>query len=141
MINSNPIKALSLWQPWASLIACGVKVHETRHWSPPIRLIGQRLAIHAAKKIGDVDGALDAILTDRFGWGWSNALPLGAIVATCTLANVYETGGRVSWTTPEDIICGDWYPGRFAWHLTEVRKVDPPMPCRGAQGLWTLNPT
>jgi hypothetical protein len=45
------MKAISLWQPWASLIACGAKPFETRDWAPPRELIGQAIAIHAAKKI------------------------------------------------------------------------------------------
>jgi hypothetical protein len=45
------LKAISLWQPWASLIAVGAKPFETRHWAPPRELIGQTVAIHAAKKI------------------------------------------------------------------------------------------
>lgn len=50
------MKAISLWQPWASLIACGAKPYETRDWAPPASLIGQPIAIHAAKKI-DKDAA------------------------------------------------------------------------------------
>lgn len=50
------MKAISLWQPWASLIACGAKPYETRDWAPPVNLIGQTIAIHAAKKI-DKDAA------------------------------------------------------------------------------------
>jgi hypothetical protein len=45
------MKAISLWQPWASLIACGAKPFETRSWAPPRELIGTTIAIHAAKKI------------------------------------------------------------------------------------------
>lgn len=45
------MKAISLWQPWASLIACGAKPFETRSWAPPRDMIGQPIAIHAAKKI------------------------------------------------------------------------------------------
>lgn len=45
------MKAISLWQPWASLIACGAKPFETRSWCPPRSLIGKPIAIHAAKKI------------------------------------------------------------------------------------------
>ena len=45
------MKAISLWQPWASLIAAGVKPYETRSWAPPRELIGQPIAIHAAKRI------------------------------------------------------------------------------------------
>ncbi|MHB8272006.1 ASCH domain-containing protein [Bradyrhizobium sp.] len=55
------MKAISLWQPWASLIACGAKPFETRHWAPPRELIGQTIAIHAAKKV-DKDAA--AMATD-----------------------------------------------------------------------------
>lgn len=40
------MKALSLWQPWATLIAIGAKQYETRGWSTPYR---GPLIIHAAK--------------------------------------------------------------------------------------------
>lgn len=45
------MKAISLYQPWASLIACGAKPYETRSWKPPLDLIGQPIAIHAGKKV------------------------------------------------------------------------------------------
>jgi hypothetical protein len=44
------IDSISLWQPYASLIAIGAKPFETRHWSPPANLIGKRVAIHAAAR-------------------------------------------------------------------------------------------
>lgn len=52
------MKAISLWQPWATLIACGDKPYETRDWPPPRELIGQTIAIHAAKKIDRQAAAL-----------------------------------------------------------------------------------
>lgn len=62
------MKAISLWQPWASLIACGVKPYETRHWAPPRELIGQRIAVHAAKKIGPENrGFAEDIICGRYG--------------------------------------------------------------------------
>ena len=131
------MKALSLWQPWASLIAARIKIHETRHWPTPRALIGQRIAIHAAKKLVAAPGGdLEELLIDQFGGHWVADLPRGAVVATATLAGCYSTEQRMKWASREDVICGDWYPGRFAWHLTEVRPVDPSVPCRGAQGIW-----
>lgn len=41
--------ALSLTQPWASLVATGAKKIETRSWRPNKSAIGQRIAIHASK--------------------------------------------------------------------------------------------
>lgn len=44
------MKALTIWQPWASLIMMGAKPYEFRGWKPPRSLIGQRLAIHAGAR-------------------------------------------------------------------------------------------
>lgn len=44
------MKAITLWQPYASLVALGVKTIETRSWPAPKGLVGQRIAIHAAAK-------------------------------------------------------------------------------------------
>ena len=44
------MKAITLHQPWASLIAEGIKTIETRSWAPSREIIGQRIAIHAAKR-------------------------------------------------------------------------------------------
>lgn len=53
------IKALSIWQPWASLVAAGVKRHETRHRATSYR---GPVAIHAAKTIDDeYRAALEAL--------------------------------------------------------------------------------
>ena len=52
------MKAISLWQPWASLMADGRKKIEARHWHPPAYLLGQELAIHATMKV-DKDACED----------------------------------------------------------------------------------
>lgn len=39
------MKALTIWQPWASLIMIGAKPYEFRSWQPPAWLIGKRRAI------------------------------------------------------------------------------------------------
>lgn len=42
----NKYRCISLWQPWATLIAIGEKKIETRSWNPYYR---GWMAIHAAK--------------------------------------------------------------------------------------------
>jgi hypothetical protein len=99
------MKVLTLHQPWASLVALGVKTIETPSWSTQYR---GPLAIHAGAKakpctVGEY-GFIPAhkVATDLFSgtthclwskWGWVQA-PLGAIVATCTLVDVVPIGGR-----------------------------------------------
>lgn len=61
------MKALTIYQPWASLIMAGAKPYEFRKWSPRERggsyakLIGQRIIIHASAKPIDRREVLDLI--------------------------------------------------------------------------------
>jgi hypothetical protein len=102
------MKAISLWQPWASLIACGAKPFETRHWAPPRELIGQTIAIHAAKKVDKgavelaVDLAADSMLMEALKAVCGPVrlqanigplcLPIGCIVATARLDAAFQLG-------------------------------------------------
>lgn len=124
------IPAISLWQPWASFIAIGVKPYETRHWAAPRRLIGQRIAIHAAKRRLDKD--------DVQWWHETSERsllpPLGAFVCTAILKAVLPTSA-VKWDE-----FGDYGAGRFAWHLIDIEPIEPAIPGRGAQGFWKWDP-
>ena len=41
--------ALTVWQPWASLIVLSLKPYEFRGWAAPKSFVGRRNAIHAAR--------------------------------------------------------------------------------------------
>lgn len=148
------VRALTLTQPWATLVAIGAKRFETRSWGTKYR---GPLAIHAAKGLGPVGGAagLDilcrtepflSVLREHFGTGTplADALPFGAIVATCTLGDVLPTptyGRPLPWINVDALSArerafGDYSEGRYAWLLRDVRMLATPIPCRGALGLW-----
>ena len=142
------MKAISLWQPYASLIAAGVKTIETRGWAPPRGLVGERIAIHAAKAIetSDVRGRerhrlIAAALDDP---EWDGNVPRGAVVCTAVLDHTalvtgLERDGQVvagnGHLVPVDE-WGDFSPGRWLWFLRGVEPMDPPAPARGRQGFW-----
>lgn len=101
------MKAITLWQPWASLIALGVKTIETRSWGAPRSLIGQRIAIHAAKRPAKFPDMKRLILeTDPDVWNrWFAAglvsergeldfLPYGAVVGTSMLVDCVRMVAR-----------------------------------------------
>lgn len=116
------MKCISLWNPWASLIACGAKPFETRHWAPPAALIGQTIAIHAAKKVDrDAIGLAEDVyyeqhmgldrlmfekleaqmlgtpddLVAKFG---SAIFPVGCVVCTATLEAAFKLGSEAQGT-------------------------------------------
>ena len=123
------MKALSLWQPWASLVADERKRIETRSWRPPQWLVGHTIAIHATQKV-DRDAAED------FGYD-AELIPRGAIVATARLDSwIQFTDENTEHISDEEKRYGDFYPGRFGWILTDVRKFASPVPTRGHQGIF-----
>lgn len=131
------MKAITLTQPWATLVAIGVKQTETRSWSTKYR---GPLAIHAAKgwTRAVVSFAMHppcrGVLADA-GYTLFSQLPRGEIIATCTFVDCIPTE-RFKVNDFLDSAFGDFTTGRFAWVLSDVRKLDTPIPARGSLGLW-----
>ncbi|MCL5997078.1 MAG: ASCH domain-containing protein [Chloroflexi bacterium] len=142
------MKALTLTQPWATLVAIGAKTIETRSWMT--NYTGP-LAIHAAKTfprwaqdtcfIEPFFSTLRSYyavlgLTDNYGKDILKLLPLGQIVAIGELVSIRHVES-VDPPEPERSF-GDYSPGRHAWMLQNVRPVMP-MPARGTLGLWEFD--
>ena len=81
--------AITLHQPWTSLIALGVKTVETRSWPAPARLVGKTIAIHAGKRVVRQPGEnIEQDLRARLSEDWHRTIPAGAVLATATLAGM-----------------------------------------------------
>lgn len=126
------MKALTLTEPWASLVACGAKYYETRSWRTAY--LGA-LAIHAAK--GFPAWARDLANCQRVRQlvGISYVYPVGCVVATCRLADCVPVESLLALSAQEEMF-GNYERGRFAWVLTDVRPLTEPMPAKGSLGLW-----
>ena len=128
------MKAISLWQPWATAIAVGVKRIETRHWTTRYR---GPLAIHAAKH-WDVDQKDFASIERSLG-RLPARIPFGAIVAVARLVDVRRTKELYLTISPIERIYGNYSVGRYGWVLEDIRALDEPIPYRGAQGLFDVS--
>lgn len=140
------MKAITIWQPWASLLVSGRKRYETRSWATSYR---GPIAIHAAKR--PVRQTIDALAADRglggsrwttliacsCGLGELNQLPTGAIVGTAILTRCnLITEAFVAKLTPMELALGDFTLGRYAWDFHVRIAADSPVPAKGMQGLW-----
>ncbi len=131
------VKALSLWQPWASCIAEGLKQYETRDWSTSYRGL---LAIHAARRPCTTD--LQYLVRDQ-AEQLPNPLPLGVVVCLARLVDVLPTAqvsAEPGFLDSLEYRLGDYTPGRYAWKLEVMQVYDPPIPASGSQGLWNWTP-
>ena len=118
------MRALSLWQPWASLIYDGRKKIETRDWE---MLYRGPLAIHAAKRMTTEE----KWASEDFGYEWKT-LPLGAVLC---IVNVVDCVRFPHPKAPPDEY-GDFTGGRFGFLMEMVEKFERPIPAKGMQGIW-----
>lgn len=128
------MKAISLWQPWATLVAIGEKQYETRSWFPKYRGL---LAIHAAKKMDNLIKAYCEQEPFKSALGCRD-IPLGAIVAVVKLAEVHKTEAIVNSLSKNEQAFGNYQAGRYAWKLEMVACLENPIPMNGSQGLFEV---
>lgn len=140
------MKCISLWQPWATLIAIGAKTIETRSWYWAYR---GPLAIHASKgglsksefyetcELSEIKYALAAAGIDP------KQMPRGAIVATCNMVDCVRfarpgvmMGEKQAYPMAGQLeqAFGDYTIGRFGFMLRDIVRIEQPIPFVGKQG-------
>lgn len=148
------MKLITLWEPWATLMAIGAKKIETRHWGTPYR---GWLAIHAAKRFTDDEDtqcwmspfreALNSahIPIAPYRSGRRFQFPLGCIVAVAKLIDCKRIGGDQAWRARPDFIMqepaspelefGNYEPGRYGLITEDVFRLPRPIPFKSRQGM------
>lgn len=135
------MKALTVTQPWASLVVVGAKRVETRSWKTNYR---GRLAIHAAAKFPkDARELCKQWPFKEYVWD-PEFLPTGAVLGTVKLVEVMtierfldaidRIGNKEE--EREEFAFGNFSPGRFAWIFEDPFCFKIPIDAKGALGLW-----
>jgi activating signal cointegrator 1 len=144
------VRILSLTEPWASLVAVGAKRIETRSW--PTKVCGP-IGIHASLKMPN--WAIDCLWDEAFSAPLVQAgvltpeqvgetykrvpafFPRGHIIAVCELVDCFKfTPETVAAIGEPERSFGDYTLGRYGFRLANVRRLDTPVPARGALGFW-----
>ncbi len=149
--------AITLWQPWASLIAAGAKPLEFRHWPAPRRLWGQRIAIHAgARPVRRVE--IQELIHKLRGPRWREtgllrdealallepvivapgSLPRSSVLCLATLCEPIRNEALSARLGVELVNDSDRDAHtNWGWPLADIEPLRPFVPATGAQGFWT----
>lgn len=154
------IKALTLYDPWAMLVALQQKQIETRSWYTDYRGL---LAIHTSVNYRGphmnlcwqepFKTVLKPVFSTINGKEGYSLRHLGKVVAICNLVDcLYIARDDLSRYHPKaamkigefvaplptgnELAFGDYTPGRFAWILSDIRRLETPIPAKGQRRLW-----
>jgi len=139
------LKAITIMQPFATLIAIGEKHFETRCW--PTKYRGD-LLIHAGKGKNYLflcEGEPFKSVLAKHGYNKNN-LPIGEIIAKVNLTNCIKIDGIQTMfdvsnkkQNINETNFGDWDIGRYAWRLENIESLKEPIPVKGQQRLWNYD--
>ena len=151
---ATAIPAITLWQPWASLVAAGCKPNEFRRSVPPKAYRNQRIAIHAAARTIRKDEIKELLLkvTTQAGFGlslnaelalpllerWLHAyrdLPTMGVLCTAMLGEPVRATTLVPPSSLHLVDARVW-----AWPLSDIQAVAPFVRWPGEQGWWKWQP-
>jgi activating signal cointegrator 1 len=131
------MKALSVIQPWASLIILGAKRFETRSWKTGYR---GPLLIHSSKKLPPAAEALCGVAPFNYHISTPARLPLGCllgVVEVIECKTTTEIADKLNFHPGIPEACfGDYRPGRWAWELRVLQRFEEPIRANGHLGLW-----
>ncbi len=129
------MKALTIRQPHAALIAYELKLIESRPRATKFR---GEIAIHAGAFWSYATSNLRFELSHQFPelgkFFLRTAMCYGAVIATAELYDCVPAE-QLALTDMERAF-GDYSAGRYGWLLRNIRRLDEPVYCKGQLGLW-----
>lgn len=134
------MKAISLWQPWASALFVSVpgggvlKSIETRHWRTDYR---GDLLIHAAKRWTAEEREWYARLC-RQNPLWPAEPPLGCLIGVVRMIDCKRTEEVRDEISDTESHWGNYGDHRFGWIFEAPRLLPKPIPYRGQQGFFDV---
>lgn len=135
------MKALSIKQPWATLIVEGVKDIENRTWKCPEKYIGQRVLTHASATPID-PSKLRNYLTEEMAdasisYFRNRKFPNGAIIGSVEIVGC-DINHPSIWAEKSKLFMGSEIPiiPTYNWILANPRIFPDPIPAKGRLGFW-----
>ena len=121
------MKALTIKQPWASLIVNEYKKYEFRSWKTNYR---GKVLIHAGlSKEYDIINKVQSYNLEYIN---------GAIIGEADIVDCILVDKKFDHNLKQidSIVYGNDHVGNYAWKLENIKKYDKPIYVKGKLGLW-----
>ncbi len=125
------MKALTIKQPWASLIMQGIKKYEFRSWQTKYR---GDILIHSSKQV-------DKEAMKKYS-KYLNSAPTGVILGVVTITDCIkksEEFKQILLNEKCDVYTKSSFESNYGWKIENVRVFDTPIKAKGNLGLWNYD--
>jgi hypothetical protein len=129
--------AITIMQPWATLIASGARKYDIRTWGTHRR---GAVLIHAGVTYRDLQRelamspAFACLLREHAASRLANEFPRGVLLGTADLTDCL----LADQVDPAELALGAFRPGRWAWRFDNARLLPSPIPLRRRQGFFEV---
>ena len=130
MVMVMKMKVITLKQPWATLVAEGIKKYEFRSWKTNYR---GKISIHAGVGIDKEDMKKYKNMNLEF--------PSRRIIAEVEIEDCLELDEELNKKiiNEKNIAYGSKYRTGYAWKLKNIKKININKEINGKLGLWNID--
>lgn len=130
MVMVMKMKVITLKQPWATLVAEGIKKYEFRSWKTNYR---GKILIHAGVGIDKEDMKKYKNMNLEF--------PSRRIIAEVEIEDCLELDEELNKKiiNEKNIAYGSKYRTGYAWKLKNIKKININKEINGKLGLWNID--
>lgn len=135
------MRALTLTEPFSTLMMLQAKRVETRSFKLPNNIIGQDVIIHSAKaypkmyqRLCNTEPFRSALRPE--GVRVCPELNCGMGLCVVKFIGCRRTEDVRSQLTPQELAFGNYFDGRYAWFTEYVERWASPVPHIGRLGFW-----
>ena len=122
------VKALTIREPWASLIVNGYKEYEFRNWKTNYR---GKILIHAG--IGSDKEYLDRFKEYDLEYGKGEIIGEAELIDCIKVSDEFQ---KVLNNKNRLVYGSNNYDQKYAWKLINIKKYDKRIPVKGKLSLW-----
>lgn len=128
------MKTLTIKEPYASLIANGIKKNETRSWKTNYR---GKIYIHAGLNKGSINNPKISHLIKDINFEFGNIICEVEIIDCIYMTEEYIN--ELKNNNYNEYLVGEYKVGRYAWVLDNAKILDEKIPVKGKLGLWNYD--
>ena len=141
-MTESSLRGLSMWQPWAGLLAQGIKKFETRPWHTSWKGDVAICSTKGGPSVSDAEALLQEMGLDLTDEQHALCGIRGCALAVVRFGRIHSSLEMTlsNLVSRQELAMGNYEPGRYAWEVVQAELLRQQYAINGRQRLWRVGP-